>query len=280
MPWTRLDDRFHSNPKILGLSHRAFRLYVVALNWSVSELTDGKVPSYLVPMILHDENVRARVLATFELTDRGLWEGSYDGWEIHDFDHYQETSAKVQERRSKWTAEKRGQRRMSAADTPPDKEPDSKADPVRARVARPGGPIPIPKEAKASTQDDIDRNGIWTALEDQFGKASTKTARSLRGKLVKSLAGAGATYTDVKERAGAWSKLFPARNGAPQITLTDTALEKWWGPLGLIVETGKPPPPCDICGSRRIVGVTSDGEIVRADDPRAMGSERCRCVKP
>lgn len=136
-----------------------------------------------------------------------------------------------------------------------------------------------PNGSSRNAESDIDRDGIWTALEDVFGKATTRTERSLRGKLVKSLAEAGATYTSVKERSAAWPKLFPGRNGQPPPTCTDTALEKWWGALGLIVETGKPPPPCPICDSRRIVGVSDDGEIVKVDDPRAVGSERCSCVR-
>ena len=281
MPWTRLDDRFHSNPKILGLSHRAFRLYVMALNWSVSELTDGRIPKYVVPLVLHDENSRARVLATFELTDRSLWKPDYDGWLIHDFEHYQETSAKVQERRSKWTAEKRGQRQVSAVDKPPDTAPESRPDPVRAGV-----PIPIPKEAKASMRQTIDedeqirRDGLWTALENLFGKAETKTERSLRGKVVKSLAEADASYSAVKERSAKWSKLFPGRNGGPPPTLTAPALEKWWGALGLLIATEElRVAPCEICDSRRIVGISVDDEVVKVDDPRAVANDRCLCVK-
>jgi hypothetical protein len=134
------------------------------------------------------------------------------------------------------------------------------------------------RERVGGTETQINSDGIWTALEDLFGKASTRTERSLRGKLVKSFAEAGATYTSVKERARWWPKLFPPRNGE-QITLTATALEKWWGALGLLMETRQVrAAPCDVCDSRRIVGITVDGEIVRIDDPRAVGSDRCSCV--
>ena len=116
-------------------------------------------------------------------------------------------------------------------------------------------------------------------MEDLFGKAETKTARSIRGKAQKSLVGAGATYTTIKERAKAWPKLFPVRPGEPAIRLTDNALEKWWGALGLIVETaGTKAAPCQICDSRRIVGISEDGEVVKVDDPRAVANDRCVCV--
>lgn len=276
MPWTRLDDGFHQHPKILALSDRAHRLFVDTLNWSVANLTDGQVPTYLPNVCLPHGTPRTREAAANELVDAGLWNVNGAGWVIHDFAEYQETKEEVRARREKWSNRKRSTRESTAdtnRDTMRDSPTESKVDPIRAGV-----PSPIPKEAKASIDDEhqINRDGIWTALEDLFGKASTKTARSLRGKLVKSLVGAGATYTEVKFRANAWPKLFPARNGPP-ITLTDTALEKWWGQLGRIVETGQPPPDCAICGNRRLVGITSEGEVVSVELEHAQ-VRQCSCV--
>ena len=51
---------------------------------------------------------------------------------------------------------------------------------------------------------------------------------------MKSLKGAGATYSEIKRRSQAWDELFPASNGR-RITLTDHALEKWWGQLGKVL---------------------------------------------
>lgn len=44
MAWARLDDSFHVNPKIVGLSLEAVGLYTLALTYCAQQLTDGLVP--------------------------------------------------------------------------------------------------------------------------------------------------------------------------------------------------------------------------------------------
>lgn len=141
------------------------------------------------------------------------------------------------------------------------------------------GEVSIARKARAAPRSDetqTTQTGVWTALEDLFGEPA-ETERRLRGKLVRSLVNAGGTFTEVKNRAGAWPKLFPRGNGGPPLTLTATALEKWWGQLGLIVETGRPPPDCGICGNRRLVGVTAEGEIVSVEEDNVQ-VRQCSCV--
>ena len=280
MPWTRLDDGFHRHPKILALSDAAHRMFVDTLNWSVANLTDGHIPTHLPNVSLPHGTPRARKAAVANLVACGLWSENGAGWVIHDFADYQETKEEVRARREKWSEKKRSHR-DSPRDTHGDKPGEAPSDPVRAGV-----PIPIPKEAKASMRQTIDedeqirRDGLWTALENLFGKAETKTERSLRGKVVKSLAEADASYSAVKERSAKWSKLFPGRNGQPSPTLTAPALEKWWGALGLLIATEElRVAPCEICDSRRIVGISVDDEVVKVDDPRAVANDRCLCVK-
>lgn len=70
------------------------------------------------------------------------------------------------------------------------------------------------------------RNPVWDALVDVFGAPTTESNRRLRGKIVRSLNAADATYDQVVERALSWPLHFP---GA---TLTETALEKHWDRLG------------------------------------------------
>ena len=77
------------------------------------------------------------------------------------------------------------------------------------------------------------RNEIWDTLTDLFGDPTTRTAQRLRGKMVASLRGAGATPDEILRRARRWPRIFP--NAA----LTETALEKHW-PL---LEPRKRPPP-------------------------------------
>jgi hypothetical protein len=70
------------------------------------------------------------------------------------------------------------------------------------------------------------RDEVWDAMADVFGEPETTTARSLRGKLVKSLKAAGATYDDIVTRVQAWPMHFP------DATLTETAFEKHYTTLG------------------------------------------------
>lgn len=92
------------------------------------------------------------------------------------------------------------------------------------------------REPNGSREPDIstDEIGSWTALEDLFGEVTTETERKRRGKIVRSLNRAGATFSEVKARAAAWDELFPPSNGH-RVTLTDHALEKWWGQLGKVL---------------------------------------------
>lgn len=69
------------------------------------------------------------------------------------------------------------------------------------------------------------RNELWDALEVIFGPAETRTAQTLRGKVVSSLALAGATPAEINARARRWRLHF---EGA---TMTELALEKHWDTL-------------------------------------------------
>lgn len=91
---------------------------------------------------------------------------------------------------------------------------------------------PIGVRERDISTDEI---GSWTALEDLFGEASTESERKRRGKIVRSLNRAGATFSEVHRRAGVWHQLFPPSNGR-KVTLTDFALEKWWGQLGKLID--------------------------------------------
>lgn len=45
MAWLRIDDRFHSNPKVLDAGNEAAGLYARALSFCAANLTDGHVPA-------------------------------------------------------------------------------------------------------------------------------------------------------------------------------------------------------------------------------------------
>ncbi len=102
MPWTRLDDQFHTNPKLTGLPDPAFRMYVNGLVWSVANLTDGRIAyrnAVNMGLKQHGNSVRNTIR---HLVETGLWAPDTDEkdvWWVHDFDQYQPTKAQVQQER-------------------------------------------------------------------------------------------------------------------------------------------------------------------------------------
>lgn len=93
MPWFRVEDNFHSHPKVVAAGNTAIGLWLRAGCWSAHHLTDGHIPQAMLPVLGGtDRDVR-------RLVDAGLWKDSGDGWEFHDWTHYQPTRVQVMARR-------------------------------------------------------------------------------------------------------------------------------------------------------------------------------------
>jgi hypothetical protein len=103
MPWAKLDDRFHTNPKIVEVwttNPAALGLHVLAMAYCAGEQTDGIIaPGYVKLMMPAD---RARNEAVRVLVDAGLWDIYGTGWIVHDWLKYNpskvETEAKARAR--------------------------------------------------------------------------------------------------------------------------------------------------------------------------------------
>jgi hypothetical protein len=91
MVWTKLDDHFWSNPKMIGLTDRAYRLYVNGLNWSVAHLTDGMLHESHLSILIPNTGLSATKRAVNELETAHLWLRVPLGFEINDFAEYQFT---------------------------------------------------------------------------------------------------------------------------------------------------------------------------------------------
>lgn len=89
MSWARLDDSFAEHPKVLGLSDRAFRVYVLALCYCARNRTDGALP----PAALRMFGCRAQHIE--ELADAGLWDETEHGWQVHDYLEYNPSAAQL-----------------------------------------------------------------------------------------------------------------------------------------------------------------------------------------
>ena len=106
MTWFKVDDSFHSHPKIAATSLAALGLWAVAGTWSGDHLTDGFVPDHMVPLLSRG----ASELVT-ELVERGLWTRTKGGYRYHDWAVYQPTKERV-ERERKANAERQARRRQ------------------------------------------------------------------------------------------------------------------------------------------------------------------------
>lgn len=99
LPWVRLDTQWASNPKFLGLiedkKHRAVVAYMASLGYSGAHGTDGFIPKGALAF-LHGTAADAKAL-----TEVGLWNTCGGGWEINDWNEYQQSSEEAQKRKEK-----------------------------------------------------------------------------------------------------------------------------------------------------------------------------------
>ena len=122
--WVRLDDRFPWHPKVIGLSHPAFRTFVEGLCYAGAHLTNGFVPAPIPRPKDAGELVKAR-----------LWipDGS-NGWIVHDFHDWNPSADDVRRRRLADAERKRRSRDRPGRGTDGryesrrDSDPDSEED--------------------------------------------------------------------------------------------------------------------------------------------------------
>jgi hypothetical protein len=113
MTWVQIDDGMADHPKIMSLSHGAFRLQIEGLCFANRNLTDGHVPR----LAAHRHGKRYAA----ELVAAGVWDAVDGGYMIHDYAEYQPSKAEVLERRAE-TAERvrnwrRNKRRNAASNS-------------------------------------------------------------------------------------------------------------------------------------------------------------------
>jgi hypothetical protein len=95
MPWFKVDDSFHSHPKVLAAAPAALGLWVVAGSWSGANLSDGFVPDHVLPRLLPDAESLAR-----QLVSAGLWKRIRGGYRFHDWAEFNPSSETVQAERA------------------------------------------------------------------------------------------------------------------------------------------------------------------------------------
>lgn len=210
MAWLRIDDGFATHPKFSGWSSAQKWALVELFCYCARHKTEGVVPSDLSLL------PRAVTPSLLKLAEESGFIDLEDGvYVLHDWQHYNPSDSTGAQRQERYRSRNRRYGGVTQTVTPTVTE----ALPTRAR-----DPVPSPREG--SNEPSRQRNGVWDALTEVFGEAQTESAKSLRGKVVRSLSAAGATPEEVLARARSWPRHFE------DATLTETALEKHWGALG------------------------------------------------
>src|SRR5258708_4186062 len=103
MPWFRLDDSFHSHPKVIAAGNEATGLYVRCGTYAAEHLTDGFIPQRVA--LLYGTPKLADTLV-----ETKLWRRTRGGWRMPDYLDYNPSAAQVKQER-KSAAERQKRRR-------------------------------------------------------------------------------------------------------------------------------------------------------------------------
>lgn len=90
--WFKVDDKFHSHPKVVEAGNAAIGLWVRCASWSAEHLTDGHIPT-----AIRQQFDRKRTAD--RLIEVGLWVAEEDGYFITDFLDYNPSAQEVRLRR-------------------------------------------------------------------------------------------------------------------------------------------------------------------------------------
>jgi hypothetical protein len=170
--WVKLDDRFPSHPKIVGLSDRAFRALITGFCHCGEHLTDGYISkpvasAYATPKVQR------------ELTTAGLWveRAGGGGFDVHGFLDYNPTRVEVEEKREARARAGRvgGQRsaearRQAFAST----DAEASAEHTPSKGAAKVNPDPVPGTRTEVGVEENSKNN-----PSQIGTLAETTARAL-----------------------------------------------------------------------------------------------------
>lgn len=87
-PTVRLDHSMPENPKVVGLSDAAFRLYVEAICWCSRQEANGRIPAAAMTRLGKPRTV-------VELVKAGLLTDEVGSYEVHDYLAFQRSSEEI-----------------------------------------------------------------------------------------------------------------------------------------------------------------------------------------
>lgn len=115
MTWAKLDDSFHSHPKVRAAWYRcpaSIGLHVMGITFAADHETDGIVPGWFVAGAFHKPRDLEAAVST--LTDLEMWEKRADDFVIHDFLEYHPSKAALKRKRAEEAARKKKEREERA----------------------------------------------------------------------------------------------------------------------------------------------------------------------
>lgn len=89
MAWVKMDDRFHSNPKVIQAwqqDHGSIGLYTMCLTYVAQHETDGWIDEFFVRMLEPNDGTRSRLVSI--LVGCGLWTEGKKGFTVNDYLDY------------------------------------------------------------------------------------------------------------------------------------------------------------------------------------------------
>jgi hypothetical protein len=146
MTWARIDDSFHSHPKVRrawNAHPRALGLHVLAISYAASQLTDGGIDAAFARQLVGSARASRRV--TDALVESGLWIPNQDGWEIHDWADYNPTRAEVLARRE---ADRQRKNAVRSAWSPTGIRAESDGNPLGVNPSHPDPSLKGEKEER------------------------------------------------------------------------------------------------------------------------------------
>jgi hypothetical protein len=116
MAWAKLDDRFHSNPKVARVWHTcpgAIGLYVMSITHCSQHETDGRIDEYFIVGLVPDTTARRVIVDA--LLDAELWITIEAGaYQIPDYLDFNPSHAEQEKRRKTEKARKAKGRKTQA----------------------------------------------------------------------------------------------------------------------------------------------------------------------
>lgn len=164
MAWVRIDDKAMTHPKIVGLSDKAFRLWVWGLAYCQQHLTDGRIP---LAAVVSAPAVRI----AHQLVDAHLWQPlEPSGWLVHDYTDWNDSREEAEAKKEKARERMRGVRANFPRRT-------SHEVPVRLGSSSVGSSSG--SEEKKARKDDPGKSGFdlfWAVYPNKKGKDDARKA--------------------------------------------------------------------------------------------------------